>query len=110
MGRRELIEEARLQTAAIGRLGAWLRLACSLAAIGAILVLWGTQKASPAAVAAGVACLVIGVPISVILKIGIAHARSNVEKILEAAGAGSSAHDGADERSASRRARRSTRA
>lgn len=82
----ELIEEARLQTGAIQRLKVWMRLAYSLVAVGFILGLWGSQQGSTPAIVAGVACLVVGTPFSIVLKVGVTRATRNVERILEAAG------------------------
>ena len=84
--RSDIIKEAKLQTDAIQRLGVWLRLAYSLVAIGFIIGLWASQVGSTAGVVGAVACLVIGVPSAVILKVGTTRAHRNVEAMLAAAG------------------------
>lgn len=86
MSREALIVEAKLQTDAIQRLNVWLRLGYSFVAVGFILGLWGMQGGPAWGVPAGVVCLVIGAPISIILKIGTTNAHKNVERILAAAG------------------------
>lgn len=86
MNRAELVREAQAQTRAIQRLSVWLRAGYSLVAIGFILGLWGYQQGSTPAIVGGVACLVIGVPVAAVLKVGTTRARKNVERILVAAG------------------------
>lgn len=86
MTKSELICEAKLQTDAIQRLNVWLRLGYSLVAIGFLLGMWGVQGGPAWGVPVGVACLVVGVPASIILKVGTTNAHKNVERILEAAG------------------------
>ena len=82
----ELIREAQLQTDAIQRLNVWLRLGYSLVAIGFLVGMWGMQGGPAWGVPVGVVCLVVGIPVSIILKVGTTNAHKNVERILEAAG------------------------
>lgn len=84
--RADILNEARMQSAAIARLGVWKRLAYSLVAIGFILGFWGTGSEVGAAVAAAVICLVIGIPASIVLTVGVSHAKRNVENMLASAG------------------------
>ena len=86
MTRAELVREAKLQTDAIQRLNVWLRLGYSLVALGFILGMWGYQQGQTPAIVGGVVCLVIGVPVAIILKVGTTRAHRNVENILAAAG------------------------
>lgn len=84
--RDDLIKEASMQTAAIQKIKAWLRLAYSACAIGFLLGWWGLYGSGPApAGIAGVVLLVIGVVLAVPIKIGVTNATKNVERILAAA-------------------------
>lgn len=82
----DIIREAKMQTDAIARLDVWKRLAYSLVAIGFVLGLWGANVANTIGIAAGVLCLVAGIPASVVLTVGISRGRNNVKHMLEAAG------------------------
>lgn len=84
--RDDLIKEAKMQTDAIQSLKVWLRLGYSLIAIGAILLIWSSSVSNGVAAVAGSVCLVLGIPVSVILKVGITRAKANVEGILSQAG------------------------
>ena len=84
--RQDIIREAQLQSGALARLGVWKRLAYSLVAIGFILGLWGTNTVQGIAVAIGIACLVVGVPASIVLTVGINRGKRNVENMLIDAG------------------------
>lgn len=84
--RADLIKEAKMQTDAIQRLKVWLRLGYSLIAIGAILLIWSSSANNGVAAVTGGVCLVLGIPASVILKVGITRAKANVEGILSQAG------------------------
>ena len=75
-----------MQTDAIQRLKVWLRIGYSLIAVGAILLIWSSSAGNGAAAVAGGVCLVLGIPVSVILKVGITRAKANVEGILSQAG------------------------
>lgn len=75
-----------MQTDAIQSLKVWLRLGYSLIAIGAILLIWSSSVSNGVAAVAGSVCLVLGIPASVILKVGITRAKANVEGILSQAG------------------------
>ena len=86
LSREQLVKEAKLQTDAIQRLNVWLRLGYSLVAAGFLVGMWGMQGGPGWGVPAGIACLVIGVPVSVILKVGTTNAKKNVERMLAAAG------------------------
>lgn len=78
-----LLKEAQDQTRALMRLQAYKRLAYSLVAIGVILVWWGlVGGSSRAAGVAGVVLVVIGVPSSAVLYVGIKHGKQNVENML----------------------------
>lgn len=82
----DIIREAKMQTDAIARLDVWKRLAYSLVAIGFVLGMWGANVANTIGIAAGVLCLVAGIPASVVLTVGISRGRNNVKHMLEAAG------------------------
>ena len=82
----DIIREAKMQTDAIARLDVWKRLAYSLVAIGFVLGLWGANVANTIGIVAGVLCLVVGIPASVVLTVGVSRGRSNVKHMLEAAG------------------------
>lgn len=84
--REDLLREAQLQTKAIQRLYVYLRLGYSLDAIGFLLAYWGLYGGGPeSAGPAGIICLVIGVPASILFKLGTVGARRNVTRILKAA-------------------------
>lgn len=82
----DIIREAKMQVDAIARLDVWKRLAYSLVAIGFVLGMWGANVANTIGIAAGVLCLVAGIPASVVLTVGISRGRNNVKHMLEAAG------------------------
>lgn len=84
--RADLIKEAKMQTDAIQRLKVWLRFGYSLMAVGAILLIWSSSASNGTAAVMGGACLVLGIPVSVILKVRITRAKANVEGILSQAG------------------------
>lgn len=84
--RADLVKEARMQTDAIQRLKVWLRLAYSLVAVGAILLIWSSSSANGVAAAIGAVCLVLGIPASIVLRVGITRATANVQGILSQAG------------------------
>lgn len=86
LSREQLVKEAKLQTDAIQRLNVWLRLGYSLVAVGFLVGIWGVQGGPDWGVPLGIACLVIGVPMSIILKVGTSNAKKNVERMLAAAG------------------------
>lgn len=86
LSRDDLIREAKMQTDAIQRLNVWLRLGYSLVAIGFLVGMWGMQGGPGWGVPAGIVCLVVGTPLSIVLKVGTTNAKKNVERILEAAG------------------------
>ncbi len=81
----DLLKEARMQTAAIQKIKAWLRLAYSAATVGFLLGWWGIYGSGPFAVGVlGVVLLVAGVLLAVPIKIGVTNAEKNVERILAA--------------------------
>ena len=82
----DLIREAKMQTDAIQRLNVWLRLGYSLVAIGFLMGMWGMQGGPGWGVPVGIVCLVVGTPLSIVLKVGTTNAKKNVERMLEAAG------------------------
>ncbi len=84
--RADLVKEARMQTDAIQRLKVWLRLAYSLVAVGAILLIWSSSSANGVAAAIGAVCLVLGIPAAIVLRVGITRATANVQGILSQAG------------------------
>lgn len=85
--RDDLIREARLQTDAIQRLGTWLRISCSAAALGFILVWWAWYSGGfPALAPIGVALLLAGAAAAAIIRTGMGNARRNVKAIMAAAG------------------------
>lgn len=84
--RADLIKEAKMQTDAIQRLRVWLRLGYSLVAVGAVLLIWSSASNVGVAAGIGIACLVLGIPASIILKVGIGRATANVKGILAQAG------------------------
>lgn len=84
--RADLIKEAKMQTDAIQRLKVWLRLGYSLIAIGAILLIWSSGASNAIAAGIGAVCLVLGIPASIVLRVGITRATANVQGILSQAG------------------------
>ena len=86
LSKEELVKEAKLQTDAIQRLNVWLRLGYSLVAVGFLVGMWGMQGGPSWGGPLGVACLVIGVPMAIVLKVGTTNAKKNVERMLAAAG------------------------
>lgn len=84
--RQDIIREAKMQTDVISRLDVWKRLAYSMVAIGFVLGLWGTNVSNTIGIVAGVVCLVVGIPASIVLTVGVSRGRRNVEHMLEAAG------------------------
>lgn len=84
--RQDIIKEAKMQSDALARLGVWKRLAYSLVAVGFVLGIWGANVAATPAVVAAVICLVVGIPASAVLTVGINHGKRNVENMLTAAG------------------------
>lgn len=84
--REDLVREAQLQTRAIQRLYVYLRIGYSLDAIGFLLAYWSFYGGGPAwAGPVGIICLVVGVPVSILFKLGTMGARRNVAHILKAA-------------------------
>lgn len=86
LSRDDLIREAKMQTDAIQRLNVWLRLGYSLVAIGFLMGMWGMQGGPGWGAPVGIVCLVVGTPLSIVLKVGTTNAKKNVERMLEAAG------------------------
>lgn len=85
--RYDLIREARLQTDAIQRLGTWLRISCSVAALGFVLAWWAWHGGgTPALGPIGVAFLLAGAAAAAIIRTGMGNARKNVKAIMAAAG------------------------
>ena len=76
LSRDDLIREAKMQTDAIQRLNVWLRLGYSLVAIGFFDGGCGVCRAAPAGgVPVGIVCLVVGTPLSIVLKVGTTNAK-----------------------------------
>ena len=85
--REDLVREAKLQTDAIQRLNVWLRIGYSLLAIGFLVGYWGFYGGGSKGFGVlGVALLVVGAVMSVVLKVGTTNAKKNVRAILDAAG------------------------
>lgn len=84
--REDILREANLQAGAIARLSTWKRLAYSVVAIGFIVGLWGTNQGLLIAQIVGGVCLILGLPASGVLYVGVRRAKENVERMLEAAG------------------------
>lgn len=84
--RQDIMREVQMQSAAIARLDTWKRLAFSLTAVGAILVVWGHGSSVIPGLVAGIICLVLGILPSVVLAVGVKHAKVNVKNMLNAAG------------------------
>ena len=79
-----LLKEAQDQTKALMTLQVYKRLAYSAVAIGTILILWGFfAGGGRAAGIAGIVVLVLGIPSSYILHIGIKHGQQNVRNMLD---------------------------
>ena len=97
--REDLVREAKLQTDAIQRLNVWLRLGYSLLAVGFLVGYWGFYGGGGAGFGVlGVALLVGGAVMSVVLKVGTTNAKKNVRAILDAAGVDLDARDKKGER------------
>ena len=87
LSKEELVAEARRETDAIQRLAVWQRLGYSLLAAGFLLGYWGFYGGGGTAVGVvGVVTLVVGAPVSLVLRIGIGHAKTKVRVVLAAAG------------------------
>jgi cation transport ATPase len=87
LSREELVDEARKQTNAIQHLAVWQRLGYSLLAVGFLLGYWGFYGGGgTVAGVVGVVMLVVGTPVSLVLRVGIGHAKTNVKHLLAAAG------------------------
>ena len=85
MDAKVLLQEAKLQTDAIHRLGNWLRAGLSLTVLGFLLVIWGIgMNKSIAWGVFGIAVTVAAGLASFLIKRGRDHGRKNVEHILEA--------------------------
>lgn len=85
--REDLVREAKLQTDAIQRLNVWLRIGYSLLAVGFLVGYWGFYGGGSKGFGVlGVALLVVGAVMSVVLKVGTTNAKKNVRAILDAAG------------------------
>lgn len=83
----DFVREAKLQTDAIQRLNVWLRIGYSLLAAGFIVGYWGFYGGGGTGFGVlGVVVLVLGVAVSVVLKVGTTNAKKNVRAILDAAG------------------------
>ena len=88
-GRQVLIEEAKMQTDAINRLGIWLRAALSLMAVGLLLAWRGLgMGAGSLRGVSGIAVAIAGAAAAVIIRQGRNNGKKNVERILNSAGAG----------------------
>jgi len=82
-----LVREARLQADACRRLDAWARPVYSLFAVGALLAWWTFQGTGPDwAGTLGVILMAVFGVASVVFKVGTAHAKRNVRRILHAVG------------------------
>ena len=86
LSRDDLIREAKMQTDAIQRLNVLLRLGYSLVAIGFLMGMWDMQGGPGWGVPVGIVCLVVGTPLSIVLKVGTTNAKKSVERMPEAAG------------------------
>lgn len=84
--RSDILREAQMQSGALARLGTWKRLAYSLMAIGFLLGLWGINGGVASVVVVSVVCLVLGVPASIVLTVGVNRGKANVKNMLAAAG------------------------
>lgn len=79
-----LLQEANAQTKAIMRLQVYKRAAYSLVAIGVLMMLWGfVGGAGTSWGIGGIVCLVLGIPCSIVLYIGIKHGKQNVNNMLD---------------------------
>ena len=84
--REDILKEANLQSGAIARLDTCRRLAYSLVAIGFVLGLWGANAGLTWVMVVGVVCLVVGLPASAVLTVGVRRGRENVRCMLAAVG------------------------
>jgi high-affinity Fe2+/Pb2+ permease len=85
--KKTLVQEAKLQSKAIAQIEIWARLACSLLALGVLLVWWSIQSAGSLWIlVVGLLLAVIFGITSAVLKVGITRAKVNVKHILDAAG------------------------
>lgn len=83
----DFVREAKLQTDAIQRLNVWLRIGYSLLAAGFIVGYWGFYGGGGVAFGVlGVALLLLGAVVSVVLKVGTSNAKKNVRALLARAG------------------------
>ena len=86
MDKSMLMEEARLQTAALQRLARWTGLCAAVSASGSVLLYYMItgQELKIWLGVAGVLVLVLGAASAFTLLIGIRNGRNNVKKILRA--------------------------
>ena len=83
----DFVREAKLQTDAIQRLNVWLRIGYSLLAAGFIVGYWGFYGGGGVAFGVlGVALLLVGAVVAVVLKVGTTNAKKNVRALLAQAG------------------------
>ena len=79
-----LVKEARAQTLALQRLQTWLRLGYAVLAAAVLLAIWGFTEGG--GIVAGVVGIVLGLltlAFVIILRVGIAHGRQNVNAMHE---------------------------
>lgn len=83
--KRQLAEEARLQSDALRRIGRWRTAAMGVSSVGIALIYAGFIAGQGLLMGiAGVILLLLGIGGALILNLGIRNGRRNVEKILEA--------------------------
>ncbi len=81
-----LIREAKMQTEALQRIGAWRRLALSAMAISGLMAYTGfLQEANILRGVFGIGIAVISGGVSFLTSVGKENGKKNVEKILKAA-------------------------
>lgn len=86
MDRELLIEEAKLQEAALRRLGRWAAAGVAASSVGVVLIYFAVASAEKKfwLIVPGVLLLVFGAAAAITIGLGIRNGRNNVSKILRA--------------------------
>ena len=86
MNRELLIEEAKLQEAALKRLGHWAAIGMAVSSVGVVLIYFAATSAVKRIwlIVLGVLILLLGASAVITIGLGIRNGRNNVRKILRA--------------------------
>ena len=86
MNRELLIEEAKLQEAALKRLGHWAAIGMAVSSVGVVLIYFAVVQAEKRIwlIVLGTLILILGASAVITIGLGIRNGRNNVQKILRA--------------------------